>query len=46
MPGPVPVPRAWLVAGLAAAPWMFWVCPPCWVLALLPPAETAGSGHR
>ena len=37
MPFAVP-PRAWLVATLAAAPWLFWTCPLCWVLALLSPA--------
>ncbi len=31
-------PRAWLLLSLAAAPWLFWTCPPCWVLALLSPA--------
>lgn len=38
MPVAVP-PRAWLLASLAAAPWLFWACPPCWVLALLSPAD-------
>ncbi len=41
MAGPWPAPRAWLVTSLAAAPWLFWTCPPCWVLALLPPVGTA-----
>ncbi len=41
MLAPITPPRAWLVASLAAAPWMFWACPPCWVMALLPPTGTA-----
>ncbi len=36
---PCAPPRAWMVASLAAAPWLFWTCPPCWVLALLPPVD-------
>ncbi|GBD42580.1 hypothetical protein HRbin40_00034 [bacterium HR40] len=40
----VDLPRAWVCAALAAAPWLFWACPPCFVLALLsPPAGRAGE---
>ena len=39
--GAVPPPN-WLAAQLAVAPWLFWICPPCWVLALLSPIGCGG----
>ncbi len=47
MSGPLGGPPAssrWLAAQLALAPWLFWTCPPCWVMALLAP--TGGEGAR
>ncbi len=41
----LPPPR-WLAVQLAVAPWLFWTCPPCWVMALLSPAGGAGGEER